>query len=121
MEVKFTPEHKVINDFFAREVKYIIPAYQRPYSWDCEGKSDRNNQVNSMWDDWYHHFLGSGNDTYFLGSMVLIKYRTQHPTIYTKTNLPITRELAALSHIDADFIASRHQGIVTSIVEDLGI
>ncbi len=72
MEVKFTPEHKVINDLFAREIKYIIPEYQRPYSWDCEGKSDKNNQVNSMWDDLYGYFLNGKKDTYFFGSMVLI-------------------------------------------------
>jgi uncharacterized protein with ParB-like and HNH nuclease domain len=72
MEVKFTPEQKVINDLFAREVKYIIPEYQRPYSWDCEGKSDRNNQVNSMWDDLYGYFSEGKKETYFLGSMVLI-------------------------------------------------
>jgi len=72
MEVKFTPEHKVVNDLFAREVKYIIPEYQRPYSWDCEGKSDKNNQVNSMWDDLYSHFLVDYEKTYFFGSMVLI-------------------------------------------------
>lgn len=72
MEVKFTPEHKVVNDLFAREIKYIIPAYQRPYSWDCEGKSDKNNQVNSMWDDLYGYFLDGKRETYFFGSMVLI-------------------------------------------------
>jgi uncharacterized protein with ParB-like and HNH nuclease domain len=72
MEVKFSPEQKVINDLFAREVKYIIPEYQRPYSWDCEGKSDRNNQVNSMWDDLYSYFSEGKKETYFLGSMVLI-------------------------------------------------
>lgn len=72
MEVKFTPEHKVINDLFAREVKYIIPEYQRPYSWDCLGKSDKNNQVNAMWDDLYSYFQDGKRDTYFFGSMVLI-------------------------------------------------
>jgi len=72
MEVKFTPEHKVINDLFAREVKYIIPEYQRPYSWDCLGKSDKNNQVNAMWDDLYSYFQEGKRDTYFFGSMVLI-------------------------------------------------
>ncbi|MFN0215996.1 MAG: DUF262 domain-containing protein [Saprospiraceae bacterium] len=72
MEVKFTPEHKVINDLFAREIKYIIPEYQRPYSWGCEGKSDKNNQVNSMWNDLYTYFLDGKRETYFFGSMVLI-------------------------------------------------
>jgi uncharacterized protein with ParB-like and HNH nuclease domain len=72
MEVKFTPEHKVVNDLFAREIKYIIPGYQRPYSWECLGKSDRNNQINSMWDDLYGYFEDGKKETYFFGSMVLI-------------------------------------------------
>lgn len=72
MEVKFTPEHKVVNDLFAREIKYIIPEYQRPYSWECEGKSDRNNQINAMWDDLFAYFKDGKKETYFFGSMVLI-------------------------------------------------
>lgn len=72
MEVKFTPEHKVVNDLFAREIKYIIPEYQRPYSWECEGKSDRNNQINAMWDDIFAYFKDGKKETYFFGSMVLI-------------------------------------------------
>jgi hypothetical protein len=47
MESKFTPENKVINDPFAREVRYVSPEYQRPYSRGCEGKSDKDNQVNN--------------------------------------------------------------------------
>lgn len=72
MEFKFTPEYKVINDLFAREVRYVIPEYQRPYSWGCEGKSDKNNQVNNMWDDLYGYFVSEKKESYFLGSMVLI-------------------------------------------------
>ncbi len=72
MEVKFTPEQKIVNELFGREIKYIIPEYQRPYSWDCEGKSDKNNQVNLMWDDLYNFYSHSRIETYFLGSMVMI-------------------------------------------------
>jgi len=49
METLFTPEYKVLNDFFGNDMNYIIPAYQRPYSWESIGKSDKNNQVNVMW------------------------------------------------------------------------
>jgi uncharacterized protein with ParB-like and HNH nuclease domain len=72
MEIKFTPEHKVVNDLFGREINYIIPAYQRPYSWECTGKSDKNNQINAMWDDLFAFFQDGKKETYFLGSMVLI-------------------------------------------------
>lgn len=72
MEVKFTPEHKVVNDLFAREIRYIIPEYQRPYSWECVGKSDQNNQIIAMWDDLLEYFEEGKRETYFFGSMVLI-------------------------------------------------
>lgn len=35
--MEFTPEQKVLNDLFGRDMTYIIPQYQRPYSWDCMG------------------------------------------------------------------------------------
>jgi uncharacterized protein with ParB-like and HNH nuclease domain len=72
MEMRFTPEHKNINELFGRDIKYLIPEYQRPYSWDCLGKSDKNNQVNVMWSDLVDYFEGDKNNTYFFGSMVLI-------------------------------------------------
>jgi len=69
----FTPEHIVVNDLFGDNVKFIIPGYQRRYEWDCEGKSERNNQINLMWDDLYDFFLNNSNNknAYFLGSMVM--------------------------------------------------
>lgn len=72
MKFTFTPEHIVLNDLLGRDIRYIIPNYQRPYSWDCTGKSERNNQINIMWDDLYSYFLGEDRGEYFFGSMVLI-------------------------------------------------
>ncbi len=72
MESFFTTEHKVINDLLGRDMKYVIPEYQRPYSWDCAGKSEKNNQVNVMWSDLIEFFESKESNTYFLGSMVLI-------------------------------------------------
>ncbi|MDI9364840.1 MAG: DUF262 domain-containing HNH endonuclease family protein [Flavobacterium sp.] len=72
MEFRFTPEHKNINELFGRDIKYIIPEYQRTYSWDCIGKSDKNNQINVMWDDLIDYFNSEGKNTYFFGSMVFI-------------------------------------------------
>ena len=51
MKYTFTSSHIVLNDLFARDIYYIIPDYQRPYSWESVGKSEKNNQVNVMWDD----------------------------------------------------------------------
>ena len=70
--MKFTPEQKVLNDLFGNDITYIIPEYQRPYSWDCLGKNDKNNQVNVMWQDLIDFFATKSNDSYFIGSMVVI-------------------------------------------------
>lgn len=71
-ETLFTPEYKVLNTLFGRDTKYIIPEYQRPYSWDCIGKSDKNNQVNVMWEDLITYFESKNPNPYFLGSMVFV-------------------------------------------------
>lgn len=72
MEALFTPEYKVLNELFGRDTKYTIPEYQRPYSWDCLGKSDKNNQVNVMWEDLINYFENNNPNPYFFGSMVLV-------------------------------------------------
>lgn len=41
MDIKFTPEYKILDEIFARQVKYIIPDYQRPYSLECLGSSEK--------------------------------------------------------------------------------
>jgi len=69
----FSPEHVVINDLFGNDIKYLIPEYQRPYSWDCQGKSDKNNQINVMWDDLIQFYDNQEKGEYFFGSMVLIE------------------------------------------------
>lgn len=71
-EIIFLPEYKVINDLFGDSMKYNIPAFQRPYSWECIGRNDRNNQVNELWDDLFEYFESKNNNPYFLGSMVLV-------------------------------------------------
>lgn len=71
----FTPAHKSMYNLFEPGVVYSIPPYQRPYSWQALGKSDRNNQVNQMWDDLWGFFEDESvqDREYFFGSMVLIK------------------------------------------------
>lgn len=70
--IQFTPEQKVLLDVFAKDLTYIIPEYQRPYSWDSIGKSDKNNQVNVMWQDLIEFYESNNPNIYFLGSMVVI-------------------------------------------------
>jgi hypothetical protein len=70
----FHPDHSALDQIFAQNMQFIIPEYQRPYSWQAEGKSDRNNQINQMWDDLWSFFKDMDDDKeYFLGSMVIIE------------------------------------------------
>lgn len=70
----FHPEHQALDQIFAQKMQFIIPQYQRPYSWQAEGKSDRDNQINQMWEDLWSFFREmDSNKEYFLGSMVIIE------------------------------------------------
>jgi hypothetical protein len=77
MTTVFTPEHSPLDRIFASGSTYRIPAYQRPYSWQAVGKSDRDSQVIQMWEDIWRFFEGNreNNREYFLGSMVIIEDR----------------------------------------------
>jgi uncharacterized protein with ParB-like and HNH nuclease domain len=74
MEIQtlFSPDYKAINDVFGNDILYKIPSYQRPYSWECTGNNDKNNQINIMWQDLFEYFESKNPNPYFLGSMVLI-------------------------------------------------
>jgi|SaaInl8_150m_RNA_FD_contig_111_115189_length_4629_multi_7_in_0_out_0_4 uncharacterized protein with ParB-like and HNH nuclease domain len=71
----FHPEHSSVNTLFTEGEKYTIPTYQRPYSWESIGKSDRNNQINNMWKDFYDFHINPDNmdKEYFFGSIVVFK------------------------------------------------
>lgn len=52
---------------FSQDFEYHIPPYQRPYSWTTE-------ETNALFNDLYSFFTSeSSEETYFLGSIVLIK------------------------------------------------
>lgn len=70
----FNTTHSALDEVFGTDKTYVIPAYQRPYSWQCSGKTETNNQVNRMWDDlWEFHSDNKTDKEYFLGSMVVIE------------------------------------------------
>ncbi|WP_375766743.1 DUF262 domain-containing HNH endonuclease family protein [Archangium gephyra] len=77
MTTVFTPQHSSLDSLFAGGTTYRIPPYQRPYSWQAVGRSDRDSQVIQMWDDLWHFFEENreNNREYFLGSMVIIEER----------------------------------------------
>jgi len=62
----FKPDAKTIMKIFGdADSYYQIPDYQRPYSWNSE-------QIEQLWDDLYTA-MDSGDESYFLGPMILIK------------------------------------------------
>ena len=69
----FVLAEKALNELFINKVTYIIPNYQRLYSWESKGKSDVDSQVNVMWEDLINHFEQDRDDHYFMGSTVLIQ------------------------------------------------
>ena len=73
--MQFDPTQQILSKLL-QDTSFNIPPYQRPYSWDCEGKTDQNNQINAMWDDLYTAFqenlVGKKDEGYFLGSIVVI-------------------------------------------------
>ena len=70
--MQFTTEQKKLTDLLGINVSYIIPEYQRPYSWDCIGKSDKNNQINVFWQDLIDFYESKNPNIYFMGSMVVV-------------------------------------------------
>lgn len=51
---------------FSSDFEYHIPTYQRPYAWTKV-------QTNDLFDDLYDFYQNEKDDSYFLGSIVLIK------------------------------------------------
>ncbi len=68
----FTPDSKTLRKIFGdTDAFYSVPDYQRPYRWQDE-------QVEQLWEDLYSSFTNwkdqkDENDSYFLGSIILIK------------------------------------------------
>lgn len=60
-----------IKKIFSKDFDFEIPPYQRPYSWTTE-------HAGQMFDDFYDFMTKQDeNEAYFLGSIVLIKDKTQ--------------------------------------------
>jgi len=55
-----------LGSIFSKEFTFFIPSYQRPYAWERE-------QTQELIEDLYSFYCSEDNDSYFLGSIVLIK------------------------------------------------
>ena len=60
----FIPAAKTVEQIFGdADSFFIVPDYQRPYSWE-------NEQVEALWDDIYDA-MNNGDESYFLGPVIL--------------------------------------------------
>lgn len=66
MSKRITGSEFELSKIFSSEFDYIIPSYQRPYSWTKD-------QAGELFDDLYEFYEREKEDSYFLGSIVLIK------------------------------------------------
>jgi uncharacterized protein with ParB-like and HNH nuclease domain len=55
-----------LSKIFSSDFDYVIPSYQRPYAWTVDEASE-------LFDDLYDFYQREEEETYFLGSIVLIK------------------------------------------------
>lgn len=66
MSKKISGAEYPLAKIFSSEFDYVIPPYQRPYAWTRD-------QAGELFDDLYDFFKKEVEDSYFLGSIVLIK------------------------------------------------
>lgn len=66
MSKKFSGSEYPLSKIFSSDFDYVIPSYQRPYAWTVD-------QVRELIDDLLNFYKDEKEDTYFLGSIVLIK------------------------------------------------
>ena len=64
MALTLTAEQKSIYEIFSGNTKYIIPPYQRAYSWSEE-------QCSEFFEDIKESFLSEESDGYFIGNIVV--------------------------------------------------
>lgn len=66
MSKKISGAEYPLAKIFSSDFDYVIPSYQRPYAWTVD-------EAGELFDDLYDFFNTEKDDTYFLGSIVLIK------------------------------------------------
>jgi hypothetical protein len=66
MANRITGAEHPLSKIFSADFAFVIPSYQRPYAWTTD-------QAGELFDDLKEFHQRGGDDTYFLGSIVLIK------------------------------------------------
>jgi uncharacterized protein with ParB-like and HNH nuclease domain len=97
MSLSLSAEQKTVRGVFNIEEVYIIPQYQRPYSWEIE-------ECLLLWEDIHMSLKNQDNeDGYFLGNIVIAKSKDYLEVIDGQQRLiTLTLFLKALSYFDID-------------------
>lgn len=66
MSKNITGAEYALSKIFSSDFDYEIPPYQRPYAWTTE-------QAGELFDDLYDFYQHEAEESYFLGSIVLVK------------------------------------------------
>ena len=66
MGLSLSAEQKKLTQLFDKTNTYVIPSYQRPYSWG-------EKECSELWEDLKFRFDDESSDEYFLGNIVLAK------------------------------------------------
>lgn len=96
MSKKITGAEYPLSKIFSSDFDYVIPPYQRPYAWTTD-------QAGELFDDLYSFFDQEPDDSYFLGSIVLIKDETKPCAEVIDGQQRLTTLTILLSLITAQF------------------
>ncbi|MEQ1488160.1 MAG: DUF262 domain-containing HNH endonuclease family protein [Methylotenera sp.] len=96
MSKKITGAEYPLSKIFSSDFDYVIPSYQRPYAWTTD-------QASELFDDLYDFFDQEPDDSYFLGSIVLIKDETKPHAEVIDGQQRLTTLTILLSAITAQF------------------
>ena len=88
-----------LSKVFSSDFQYLIPNYQRPYSWEVEN-------IEQLFDDLYDFFQGDTEETYFLGSVVVIK-KDHFPESYVVDGQQRLTSLTILLSVLASFLSDK--------------
>jgi len=102
MALTLTAEQKSIYEIFSGNSKYIIPPYQRAYSWDEE-------QCSELLEDIKNSFLDDESEGYFIGNIVIAKSSEERNSLEVidgqQRLITLTLFLKVLFELDSDNIA----------------
>ena len=111
MTKKISGAEYPLSKIFSSDFDYVIPSYQRPYAWT-------EVQAGELFSDLYDFFRQEKEETYFLGSIVLIKAENQPHAEVIDGQQRLTTLTILLAAITAQFEGTRHANLAKNIREE---